>query len=384
MTRAHVEPDTGDLPVVESPRFFPVDGLRGVAALSVLVFHLFRNSPQTEVLAATVPGPLETVLDYSRSGVAIFFVISGFVIGHTTRNLGPRLRDGLAFSLRRQIRLDPPYYVVMLAVVVIGLAERMVPGLVYKEFSLGDFVLNMVYLHDITGADAVLSVAWTLCLEVQFYLVVVLMVLGAGRLTRDESSRARLVHVGALTLGLVSLSLPLLGVSAGPWFIGTWWMFCIGLALSWFMHGHLSTRAIVTILAVLAVWCAVRPLVTDHQDQWGGQWFAWATAVLIAWLVATDRITARIHPIYLYFGTLSYSLYLVHLPVIETGLGAVFKLTGASPRGAWLAFVLGAVLSVATAHVLQRVVERRSIAWSKKIRVAPAEADVPVRRVEAT
>jgi peptidoglycan/LPS O-acetylase OafA/YrhL len=383
LTGVPVESGADDVPVVESLRFFPVDALRGIAALSVLVFHLFRNSPQTEVLAASVPGPLETVLDYSRSGVAIFFVISGFVIGHTTRNLGPRLRDGLAFSLRRQLRLDPPYYVVMLAVVVVGLAERLVPGLVYKEFSLGDFVLNMVYLHDITGADAVLSVAWTLCLEVQFYLVVVLLVLGVGRLTRDDAARGRLVRAAALTLGLVSLAFPLLGLSGGPWFIGTWWMFCIGLALSWFMHGHLSRPAIVTILAVLAGWCAVRPLVTDHQDPWGGQWFAWATAVLIAWLVATDRITARVHPIYLYFGTLSYSLYLVHLPLIETGLGAVFKLTGASPLGAWLGYVLGAVLSVATAHVLQRVVERRSIAWSKKVRVARVERAVVVRRAEA-
>ena len=164
-----------------APRFHAVDALRGIAALSVLFFHLYRSSAQSEVLQAAFPEPLKVALEYSRSGVAIFFVISGFVIGHTTRNLPPRMREGLAFSLRRQVRLDPPYYVVMLGVLLLTIVERQIPGLEYRYIGLKQFLVNMFYLQDFTGTEGVLAVAWTLCLEVQFYLVVVLLVLLAGR-----------------------------------------------------------------------------------------------------------------------------------------------------------------------------------------------------------
>lgn len=349
-----------------APRFHAVDALRGIAALSVLFFHLYRSSAQSEVLQAAFPEPLKVALDYSRSGVAIFFVISGFVIGHTTRNLPPRMREGLAFSLRRQVRLDPPYYVVMLGVLLLTIVERQIPGLEYRYIGLKQFLVNMFYLQDFTGTEGVLAVAWTLCLEVQFYLVVVLLVLLAGRVTPDQASRKRLVVVAALTLGAVSLAVPLLGVQTGPWFIGTWWMFCLGLSISWFLHGHIRGWTMIAILSILGMWFAVTPIVHGNYP-WGGPWFAWATGVLIAALVVTGRLSGPVPRPLLYFGTLSYSLYLVHLPVIDTLLGALFKLTSNSVAGALLAYLAGAGASIAVAHVLQRVVERRSIRWSKRI-----------------
>jgi peptidoglycan/LPS O-acetylase OafA/YrhL len=309
------------------------------------------------------------VLDYSRSGVGIFFVISGFVIGHTTRDLGPRLRDGLRFSLRRQVRLDAPYYAVMLAVVVLSLGERLVPGLVYQTHSPRQFIVDMFYLQDITHTDAVLAVAWTLCLEVQSYLVVVVLVLLAGRLARTQSARQRLVRIGAIGLGALSLAFPLLNLDGGPWFIGLWWMFCLGLTLSWFMHGRLSRSATLGVLGVVGLWCAISPVVGTRPDPWSGQWFAWATAVLILILIRSGRISAPVPRVLLYFGTISYSLYLVHLPVIDTLLGALFKLTDESPAGAVLGFVIGAVVSIVVAHLLNQTVEQWAIRLSKRIRV---------------
>ena len=45
------------------------------------------------------------------------------------------------------------------------------PGLVSTSYSVTDIVLNLVYLQDLAGSPRILAVSWTLCLEVQFYLV---------------------------------------------------------------------------------------------------------------------------------------------------------------------------------------------------------------------
>ena len=87
-----------------------IDALRGVAALSVLGFHLLRSSAQVKLLASTLQ-LVDDTFDYGRSGVAIFFVISGFVIAYTTRrSTGAAARpdgslpDGSFGSTRRTTR----------------------------------------------------------------------------------------------------------------------------------------------------------------------------------------------------------------------------------------------------------------------------------------
>ena len=78
--------------------------------------------------------------DHARSGVACFFVISGFVIAYSTRNLGTRVQDAARFALRRQVRLDPPYYVVVLAVLLLGAVQSLVPGRASTSYSVTDIV----------------------------------------------------------------------------------------------------------------------------------------------------------------------------------------------------------------------------------------------------
>ena len=78
-------------------------------------------------------------------------------------------------------------------------------------------MLNMLYLQDIVGVPSVLAVAWTLCLEVQFYLIVVIVALTAGRLGRTLVARTRMQVGVMLALTASSLALALFGVSTGPW-----------------------------------------------------------------------------------------------------------------------------------------------------------------------
>ena len=356
-------------------RYLPIDAMRGIAALSVLFFHLQDDSPQTAVLKRVLPGPWKLASDYGRSGVAIFFVISGFVIAYTTRDLGSRVRDGVRFSIRRQVRLDPPYYLVIAGVVIVFSSERFVPGLVYQHYTPREVVLNMFYLQGIAKVPSILGVAWTLCLEVQFYLFVTLLVIASGWFVRDAAARSRrrrrrrLVRIGASVMAGFSLSLPFLGWSAGPWFVGLWWMFWFGMVLCWFAIGQVSQATVLATTCGLAVWC-VAMQAAGHADRWGGEWTALLSGLAILALLMTGRMSSRPPRALLFFGAISYSLYLIHGPVIDTLMAAGFKLTGSNRFGAVLFYLLGAGVSVGSAVLLRRFVERPSMRLSHRLKSA--------------
>src|SRR5262245_44222872 len=89
-------------------RFVFIDGLRGIAALSVVLYHF--NEAVIRQSARWVPHVVEAVLHRGFLGVEIFFVISGFVIAFSVRDGNYTPGYLFRFCLRRSIRLDPPYW----------------------------------------------------------------------------------------------------------------------------------------------------------------------------------------------------------------------------------------------------------------------------------
>ena len=108
---------------------------------------------------------------------------------------------------------------------------------------------------------------------------------------------------------------------------------------------------------LLGLWCVLRQA-AGHADPWGGEWTAWATGVLVLIAIETRRTASRAPAFLLYGGAVSYSLYLVHLPVIDTVLGAMFKVTGDDTAWAFVSLAVGAVACFVAAHVLLVLVER--------------------------
>jgi peptidoglycan/LPS O-acetylase OafA/YrhL len=186
----------------------------------------------------------------------------------------------------------------------------------------------------------------------------------------------------AVLLGVTSLVLPFTGLDLGAWFLPTWWMFCTGMILCWRLIGTVSSFFARTTMGVLGIWCVVMQL-AGHADPWGGMWTAWLTGVGILGAVETSRQRARVPAWLLYCGSVSYSLYLVHLPVIEVVNGALYKVTGDATGWAVLSFFAGAVASFAAAHVLLVLVERPAIGWTRALRPrreaggSPGSADPP-------
>lgn len=178
-----------------------IDGLRFVAILSVVLYHLngFVLLKTGQHRSASW---LSIVLDKGAFGVPLFFVISGFVISHPfARSLlqggsPPGLKR---YYLRRVRRLEPPYLINLL--LLYGLFV-LVKGVDPKAL-LPHLLASMAYVHDVVyGAFSLVNgVAWSLEIEFQFYVLAPLLI-GLFRLRRAWR-RGLLLGLMAVT-GLVS------------------------------------------------------------------------------------------------------------------------------------------------------------------------------------
>ena len=153
-------------PPVASPFFVPgyipqFDGLRGLAILLVLIGH----SGFLEAL------PYAGMLEYTRFGVDLFFVLSGFLItGILSDSKGSRhyFRN---FYARRALRIWPLYYLVLFAAFVVApqFAPSMRPTAVRDWPAFVSYTQNIVFAHRLTYPFG-LGATWSLAVEEQFYL----------------------------------------------------------------------------------------------------------------------------------------------------------------------------------------------------------------------
>src|SRR5438270_4497146 len=165
-----------------SGRFIPeMDGLRFVAIAMVILFHL-NGYLAAKSGASLAPGAqsgwLAQVALVGFRGVELFFVISGFILGlpfaaHYLHHAPPVLLK--KYYLRRLTRLEPPYFVTVLALFVLALCiQGKTAAHLYPHLAA-----SLLYLHNLVyGASSpVIGVAWSLEIEVQFYLLVPLLTL---------------------------------------------------------------------------------------------------------------------------------------------------------------------------------------------------------------
>lgn len=357
-----------------------LDGLRGIAILSVVCIHYINGQGPTG-------GPITTLLQkfvaLGWSGVDLFFVLSGFLIGGILLDARGSPNYFKTFYVRRFFRIIPIYYAwVLLYVLLVTLAGHVVQ--VHSNSGRPEELGAPIYVHflflqnvwpiTLAGlAGAWLTPTWSLAVEEQFYLVCPWMIRFISEPILRRVLLAVIVAVPLLRLGLLTIA-----------HVGYGWVYssmpcradalAIGIlaAMLWrdarfkdrLASHRLGFAAMRGILGAgvlcLLVWSPGN--VSFVEETIGYTWIAmfYATCVLTVLFQSTGVLAKYMRVSWLRsVGVVSYCVYLIHGAVDAVCHGVLLKSPPrvSTPRGAAVT-LLAAVLTYVIARLSWQFFER--------------------------
>jgi peptidoglycan/LPS O-acetylase OafA/YrhL len=323
-----------------SGRIATVDALRGIASLSVAWFHFTNANP------ALTPGIVKTSGSYGWLGVYIFFVISGFVIPYSLEKANYGYRQFWSFLSKRIVRLDPPYFANMAFILGLAFVVPLVPGFrgPQPHFTATQLLSHFAYLNSVVGKTWINPVYWSLGIEFQYYLLIGLIfpLLCSSRVAIRMLTMFALLVPGFFMRGgaLVFSHLPL---------------FVAGILTYQFKVGRLSKAHYFGALAVAAM-----------LTGFGSGMVIAVTCGLTSLLIAFVEFSGRILT---WLGSISYSLYLMHVPVGGkiVDIGTRFRHGQFVPS---LFLIAATASSIFAAWLLYRILELPSQRLSSRISYA--------------
>ncbi len=366
-----------------------LDGVRGWAALAVLLYHLRIDRPETDLVLSRIPDWVLDALSAGNLGVAVFFVLSGLVIAYSLRaNLetsqsetvdlenrsnteGDRPAfDAVNFITRRIVRLTPPYHAAIVVALLFALGASLEGGHDYlpggAPFGTVRLFTHLIYAQELFGFVNFNDVFWTLSIELQFYLVFAALVFAQDRLGRVHRPAATLPILYGVSAA-ISLLWPfgLLGDdSRAVWFMPLWYSFLLGVLIFARWRRQIPAWALVVYLVLLTV----APLVSGRNGRFA--WVSVATTALLWIAVERKRLGRWLSDRASQFlGRVSYSLYLIHTPVLGAALVAMAKVLGEPTAGKQLlGIVVAVVVSLVAAEVFYRAIERPAVVMSRRLK----------------
>lgn len=353
--------------------------LRAVAALLVVFYHL-----QAMLRDYAGSGPRTT---FGASGVDIFFVISGFIMFHTTAGL---TRTPWEFLRDRIVRIVPLYWMGTLLIVALYLLGRNPDGV--QRLDGGDVLSALLFVPDVRADGVhspVLTLGWTLIYEMFFYATF-------ASLFFLRSHRRILVVLGVtfgafLTLGMSGLPLPYaIDWLANPIILE----FLIGAALALHFRGQPARgpgpasrpwlwAAIVAAVAAIVATEAMDPAFMKHGNPLRVVFYGLPAAVIVWAALQLERSGSVWHGrLGQHMGAASYALYLFHPVVMQTtaivlakaatlvapAAWASAKASGLAP---WLMAPVCLVAAVLAGSIVYRWIESPVTGWLKRRLVGP-------------
>ena len=333
-------------------RLMFLDALRAVVATLVTWHHFERYGPLW-AWADPQPGPLARLVQECNWAIQVFFIISGFVLA---MGMSPRrwsLVEATRFLLRRYVRLGFPYLAaIAMAIGAAALARGWLSDEVLGAPPSVDQVLaHAFYLQDILGYPALSAGLWFVAIEFQLslmYLAVLLareLVERIGKLDRDYIS-----IVLALPLAFASLFHFNMDERFDMWGIYFFAQFYTGVLV----YHALARRE---LRAIFYAYTAVVAVALGWQWRW-----RLAGSLLAGWMVyiagRVDRLADWPNSrILMYLGRTSYSLFLVHYPVLIVVTTIWMRMGWTSRPGAIAGLAIAYLASLVIADIFYRTVE---------------------------
>jgi peptidoglycan/LPS O-acetylase OafA/YrhL len=298
-----------------------LDGIRGAAALFVVLHHIWLTA-WPSFPHNTGPWWLGWLL-YGHMAVAVFIVVSGFSLALVPLSNGNRLPGGVRrFVRRRAWRILPPYWAALILSVIVT-AWLLRPGL--QEAAIAkSFVVHGVLVQDLVGSVSPNGALWSIAVEWQIYFAFPLILL-LGRNTRLATAVCITVFAVLAAHEVAQVGPPFDKIDhVTPQFLA---LFALGVLAVHLGSGELATRLRRPLGATaIAALVAFVLIAATQGSEWMVDRFFWmdllfglgvacGLAVMHASGVGRMRrlLASRVA---LWLGLFSYSIYLVHDPIV--------------------------------------------------------------------
>jgi peptidoglycan/LPS O-acetylase OafA/YrhL len=384
-------------------RFPCFDGLRAIAALTVVVYHTVSEFRPSWYEGA----PADWISRLGSFGVCVFFLISGFllyrpfVLAHFESRPVP---DLLPFWKRRFFRIFPAYWVAVAALFFVFELQNINTW----QDALTAFGLLQNYRagYEFYG----IGVAWTLVVEVSFYLALPLIAMALRALAGKTATVSHKLHTQLIGLavlyavGLISRAWAPDLINASPASRGDW---LAPSRVNWWLNGFLDWFALGMLLAVMSAWAARGGRLPKIVHTLGAHpWVCWLLALESYWVMVQLNMPIDIYletetiqtlgltvfcglvafflifpavfgsqdrkglrgllrsKVMVFLGTISYGMYLWHIIYVKQVNH--WSNDGELPHNLYVWFVVVLGLTLATATISYYVVERPIIRLSHK------------------
>ena len=294
--------------------------LRGIASLLVVFMHVTVN--EKEISHQFFLGDF---FKFGGAGVDIFFVLSGFIITYTSRKGIGHFNKLLPFLRRRFVRIFPAYWII---IGVFLLVQIVLPSF-YKTpyiFTTENFLSTCFLLP---GHTMVNGVSWTLTYELFFYALFSLAFFIPNK---------RIAFSLSILYGVVLVVIPLLGYHTAN---GNYWMnllvfpmnveFIMGV-LAAVIIPYLSKALSIPLVITGSIIFLTSAILSNEGFYLSADsfnrvvLFGIPSFLLITGLVKYELSkNITVHNVLLSLGEASYSLYLLHLPLVVAGIRIIAR-----------------------------------------------------------
>lgn len=335
----------------ESARLDGLELLRGLAALLVAAFHLEQaGSSETGYTG------LFSLFSHGEAGVDLFFAISGFIILYTA---AARPGQGIrAFLAARFWRIFPPYWVALMLFLALNAGAIIVFG----QGELPSLRTMIVSVFLLPYPDFALNVAWTLSVEMVFYLVFAVSFLAGGWRT----------YFIAMTLWTMLAVLLVCQNIFDPrplsFLLNTLVLeFLMGSIAAWLVLKKGGPFRILALVAGTLFFIAWLAEWTHHLPRALG---AGIPSALVVYGIT--GLTRRMPSWVRLMGETSFLLYLLHIPVFLASGKALERVFGVMTYGSTFGMLLLLFVATAVSCAATRWIERPYRLWYRNFLHRPA------------
>lgn len=348
-----------------------LDGLRGLAALYVVLFHCWLLS-FSGFPANHGPAGLGWLM-YGRLAVVFFLALSGFSLGLSPAATRWRAGNPVRFLRRRAWRILPPYWAALAMSLVI--AWSVVPASHFGPPTRHTVIVYGLMLQDLLIAPTPNGAFWSIAVEFELYLIFPILVLARRRL--GAVALLALAFLPLVGFGLLADgATPVEGMNRLAWNLAP--VFVAGMVAAGVVTAREDVRRLPWHWWSLLTGVPVLTIMVVNGSVWTVGHYFWIdlavapTMVLFIAAVATGRpATVRRlldAPVMRTLGSFSYSLYLIHLPIIMV-VSRRFAIpqVGRGPEAFWVTTAVGVPLSILCAWLFALVFEipfQRHRSWA--------------------